>query len=89
MDTNKTDRPSEHVVHVRDETVVFAVITLLFYLFIYPVGFLLNLVGLMTGPKRGCFVQMFVVFVVLPIILIVILAVMGVDVIEKAMNFVR
>lgn len=54
------------------ESNTFAVVTLIFYLFIYPIGFLLNLVGLLTGPRRGCFLSLLLFFVVLPVALILI-----------------
>lgn len=82
----QADKPTEHIVRVRDETVTFAVITLLLYIFLYPVGLLLNVVGLMTGPKRGCFVQMFIVFVVIPIMALVILMAMGFDIIDSVLD---
>lgn len=55
------------------ESVTFAVVTLLFYIFLYPVGFLLNIIGVFTGPKRGCFLSMLLLFVVVPTILTIVL----------------
>jgi hypothetical protein len=57
------------------ESSTFAVVTLLCLIFLYPVGFVLNVVGLFTGPRRGCFLAMFILFV-LPFIALVI-AVVG------------
>lgn len=38
----------------------FAIITLLFYLFgLWPIAAALNFVGMIAGPRRGCFVSMF------------------------------
>ena len=65
------------------ESVAFAVVTLLFWIFLAPVGLILNFVGLLTGPRRGCFASMLLVFVVLPIVLLVILTVAGIPVIEE------
>lgn len=71
-------RPSNVNVYVppQEESVTFAVVTLLFWIFLAPVGLLLNLVGLLTGPKRGCFFSMFFLFVLLPVG-VVLLLVMG------------
>ena len=44
---------------------------------------ILNFVGLLTGPRRGCFASMLLVFVVLPIVLLVILTIAGIPVIEE------
>lgn len=48
-------------------SVLFAVITFIFYVLFYPLGVLLNLIGLFTGPKKGCFVSMFLLLCLLPI----------------------
>jgi hypothetical protein len=60
LQTDKTKIPEEG-------SIVFAVITLVLYLLIYPIGLVLNLVGLFTGPRRGCFVTMLLVLCILPI----------------------
>ena len=52
------------------ESSTFAVITLVCYLFIYPLGFLLNLVGVLTGPRRGCFLSLLIFFVGIPAIVV-------------------
>ena len=39
---------------------MFAIITLILYV-VWPIGAILNIIGLFTGPKRGCFVAMFIV----------------------------
>lgn len=71
--------PQQNVtVNVNNDSVLFAVVTLLFYIFLYPVGLLLNLIGLITGPKRGCFLAMMLVFVILPVVaLVIFMAVTG------------
>jgi len=71
----------------QQESVVFAVITLLFYIFVYPVGALLNLIGLITGPNRGCFVSMLIFFLVLPAAAIAVLFMIGIDVFEAIGDF--
>jgi len=45
------------------ESPVFAIITLILYILLvtWPVAAILNIIGLFTGPKRGCFVAMFFV----------------------------
>ena len=65
------------------ESVAFAVVTLLFWIFLAPIGFLLNIVGLFTGPKRGCFVSMLMLFVVLPIVVLVVLTAAGIPIAEE------
>jgi len=55
--------------HVRYQNVddpTMAIVTLLLYLFVYPAGVIVNIVGLFTAPKKGCFVWMLLVFVGLP-----------------------
>ncbi|MFW6162989.1 MAG: hypothetical protein ACODAJ_09485 [Planctomycetota bacterium] len=71
--------PRQVVVHV-PESPMFAVVTLLCYIFVYPVGVILNIVGLFTGPKRGCFVAMFLVGFLLPMAILVLLVVTGIAV---------
>ena len=74
----------------KEESVAFAVVTLLLYIFVYPLGLLLNLVGLLTGPRRGCFLTMILLFVVLPAIII--FGVLGLTVdglIESIEDFTR
>ncbi|MDP8245257.1 MAG: hypothetical protein P9L94_14330 [Candidatus Hinthialibacter antarcticus] len=44
---------------------LFPIITLLFTLFMPPIGIILNLIGLITGPNRGCFLAM-IIFLVIP-----------------------
>jgi len=51
-------------------SVTFAVVTLLFYVFVYPVGLILNIVGLLAGPRRGCFFSLLFFFLLLPAIVI-------------------
>ena len=50
------------------EDMTLTILTLVFYIFMWPVGFVLNLVGLLAGPKRGCHFWMMVVFLLLPIL---------------------
>lgn len=77
----------------REESVAFAVVTLLFYVFVYPVGLLLNLVGLLTGPRRGCFVAMALLFIFLPLGLMVMIIATGIHVgiplIDQLFNEIR
>ncbi len=59
--------PEEATVFVqRDESVGFAVFTLVLYLLVVtsPLAAVLNVVGFFTGPRRGCFLAMMVVFMV-------------------------
>lgn len=57
---------------VKQGSVAFAIVATLFYIFLYPVGLILNFIGLITGPRRGCFVSLLLFFVALPVILIVV-----------------
>lgn len=59
----------------REESVAFAVVTFVLYIFLYPLAVPLNIIGLITGPRRGCFLAMLIVFLVVPVI--VILAIFG------------
>jgi hypothetical membrane protein len=83
--------PAQNVtVNVADDSPMFAVVTLLFYIFIFPIGLLLNLVGLFTGPRRGCFLTMLILFVVVPAI--VIFGILGLtvpEVIEAIAKFIK
>jgi hypothetical protein len=58
----------------------FAIVTLVFYLFIitHPIAAIMNLVGIFTGPRRGCFVMLFFVFWILPIAAFLLLIASGV-----------
>jgi hypothetical protein len=58
-------------------SVAFAVVTAVLWFLIPPIGLLLNLIGLFTGPRRGCFLIMFLVFVILPILVITLLVLTG------------
>jgi hypothetical protein len=62
-----------------EESVAFAVVTLLFWIFLAPVGLILNLVGLLTGPRRGCFLSMLMFFVIIPTIVIFLILGLSVD----------
>jgi len=59
------------------ESTAFAAITLAFWLLAAPVGFVLNLVGIFTGPKRGCFLAMLITFVGLPVLAILAVLLLG------------
>ena len=50
----------------RDDSPTFAIVTLVLWVTMAPVGMLLNLIGLITGPRRGCFAAMLLFFVILP-----------------------
>ena len=41
----------------------FAIVTLVLLFFVFPVGLLLTIIGLFTGPRRGCFLAMFLMVV--------------------------
>lgn len=75
-----------NVIVQKEESVWFAVVTLLLYIFLYPVGLLLNIVGLITGPQRGCFWTLLMVFVVGPILITLILTALGVPIIETILE---
>ncbi len=68
-----------NVVVPKNESVAFAVITLILFLFSplgfvsYPFALILTIIGLFTGPKRGCFTSMFIMFFVIPVIIILVL----------------
>jgi Tfp pilus assembly protein PilE len=70
-------RPSQQVhVHINQpESVWFAVLTLILWIFIPPVGFILNIVGLFTGPRRGCFLVMLFPLMILFAIIFIAIAV--------------
>ena len=54
-------------------SVTFAVITLVLYFLVWPVGAILNLIGLISGPRRGCFAAMFFLIFIPSMIFIAIL----------------
>jgi len=82
----------QHVVH-HSGSVAFAVVTLLFYIFFYPVGLLLNVIGLFTGPRKGCFGALLIVFFLIPFGAVVLLAstgvYLGVPVLDQFIDVVR
>ncbi len=53
-----SDKPNVVIVKVQDDSVLFPVMTLICYFVFFPLGILLNIIGLFTGPKRGCFAIM-------------------------------
>lgn len=71
---------------------MFPIVTLLFYIFLYPIGFILNVVGLVIGPERGCFVALLCTFVLAPVLLIAIVlgtgVSVGIGVVDKAIEYV-
>ena len=77
----------------QEQSVTFAVVTLLLYIFLYPIGLILNLVGLITGPRRGCFLTLLLLFVILPaVVIFIVLAVSGqslVEWVEQISNQIR
>jgi len=60
------------------------VVTLLFYVFsvllaiLYPIGAILNIIGLITGPRRGCFGALLVFFILIPLALVLAEANLGI-----------
>lgn len=50
-----------------DTNLILPAFTLVFYLLIYPIGLILNIVGLFGGERKGCFWAMFVLFFLIPI----------------------
>ncbi len=59
-------RVYQRTVIIQNEgSILFPLITLAFYFLFFPVGLVLNLVGLFTGPHRGCFLAM-LIFLVIP-----------------------
>ena len=66
---------------VAGESSTFAWLTLVAYFFCWPVAAVMNLIGLLTGPKRGCFLAMFLLLLIpstICIVIMVILAATGV-----------
>lgn len=93
--SHSIEKPNNHqeqtviINDYKEESVTFAVVTLLVYIFLFPLGLVLNLVGLLTGPRRGCFGAMFFTFILLPFILGFILAAMGIPVLEEIMKLIE
>lgn len=54
-----------------DEGLLLPILSLLTYIFIYPIGFILNIVGLISGKNKGCFLSLFIVFFVIPLICLI------------------
>lgn len=63
------------VVMQNDNSIVFPLITVIGYLITYPVGLVLNIIGLITGPRKGCFLSLFIVFFLLPLCVILLIIV--------------
>jgi hypothetical protein len=53
---------------VRTDSVVFAVIALVCIFVWPPLGFLLCLIGLFTGPRKGCFGAMLALIIPFPLV---------------------
>jgi hypothetical protein len=72
--------PAADVVYVEPprEDPTLAVLSMVFYLLLYPVGLVLNIVGLFSGQKVGCHVALLIVFVGLPLLLVAALVLLGV-----------
>lgn len=49
-----------------DSGLLFPVVSLLAYIIVYPIGFILNVVGLFFGKRKGCFFSLFIVFFIIP-----------------------
>ena len=83
------------VVDNRPGSVAFAVITLLCYLlsiFLFPlylIAGVLNLVGLLTGPRRGCFFALMLLFLAIPLGLVFLGASFGVAVLDGLLQSIR
>jgi hypothetical protein len=90
--SNQSVQQNVHITANNPESPLFAIITLILYLF-SPIGgisgiiaFFLNIVGLITGPKRGCFVQLLVFFVIIPGVIIIFLLVLAKDLLEDLLD---
>lgn len=76
----------------KPESSTFAVITLILYLFT-PLGFvsgfiafIMNIIGMISGPKKGCFVQMFIFFVVIPLVIVIVILAIAADALDNLFN---
>jgi hypothetical protein len=71
--------PAADVVYVEPtrEDPTLAVLSMVFYLLLYPVGLVLNIVGLFSGQKVGCHIALLAVFVGLPLLVVVALVALG------------
>lgn len=68
--TSSTSTNTTVVVEKRgDGDLVLPIVSLLAYIFLYPIGLILNIVGLVSGKNKGCFLSLFIVFFVIPLIL--------------------
>lgn len=54
-----------------DSGYLFPIITMFAYILLYPIGLILNIIGLFSGKRKGCFVSLFLVFFT-PALLVVI-----------------
>jgi len=79
----------QQVVVKMPESPTFAIITFVLYLFVFPLGALLNLIGLLTGPKRGCFLAMLLFFIVIPVVVILALGLSVAEVLGSGMSCLR
>jgi hypothetical protein len=79
---------NQTIIVVKEDTVLFPVLTLVCYFFFFPLGFLLNVIGLFTGPKRGCFVALMIVVLLPSLILFAfILSLFGITFISALLPF--
>lgn len=52
-------------------SLLFPILTLVFWIVFWPAGLVMNIIGLVTGPRKGCFLAMIIVFVVLFVLAII------------------
>jgi hypothetical protein len=71
------------------ESKTFAIVTCVLWFFLPPVAFILNIIGLITGPRRGCFVSMLLFFVGLAVILVLTLLALGIALPISFANFLK
>ncbi len=82
MNENNHEEKQIIVIH-KDDSIIFPVITLICYFFVFPLGLILNIVGLITGPQKGCFVAMLVVVLIPALLLFIfVLSLLGISVLN-------
>ena len=75
--SSESSKPAHEVITerfdeaVRNESVAFAVVALVCMFVWPPIGLLLCIVGLFTGPRKGCFGAMLAFFLLFPLVLMV------------------